>query len=43
MTTTILITGSDYAGKTSISLGLASLLKQEGKDVAYFKPIGQPT
>ena len=43
MTTTILITGSDYAGKTSISLGLGLLLKQEGKDVAYFKPIGQPT
>ncbi len=32
-----------YAGKTAISIGLASLLRKSGLSVGYMKPIGNPT
>lgn len=36
----IYILGTPNSGKTSIALGLALKLRQEGRKVAYFKPVG---
>ncbi len=33
---------SGYSGKTTVSMALAILFKEQGYDVGYFKPIGKP-
>lgn len=37
------VMGTPGSGKTSVGLGLALKLRQEGLRVAYFKPVGSPT
>lgn len=36
----ILISGVRYSGKTAVCLALASLFREEGVNVGYFKPVG---
>jgi BioD-like phosphotransacetylase family protein len=41
MAKNIVISGETYSGKTMIALALAAKLRDEGKAVGYFKPVGK--